>query len=502
MGFVHPEHADIFVSYAWENDKPGPGLKTGWVSFFFDFLVLGLAQKLGSTRDFSIFIDRKMPSNTRLTPELEAQVRTSALLLPILSPSYLGSDWCKLELATFLDEEARRATGSRSRIFAVEYERVEPPAGVKDLLRKRFWTEDPVSQETRVLGFPELLPADKERYYDILNDLCNDIASELKLQKQERGKSTTSVPVSAPANVGASPPAIKAAPVSGPTVYLAETTDDLEIPHDEVKRYLVQAGFRILPERNLPGELASFQEKVRQDLQESILFVQLLSAVLGRKFEGSEQRLPAVQCACAAGLGKPILQWRSPKVDLTAVPIGAHRTLLDGPEVMKVGLEEFKAAIVTRVRKLLMPPPPAVAKGDANCFIFVNASEDDMALARSIKAELDRRKVGNALPLRSGKVSSDREDLEQNLRECDGLLVIFGQTEPHWVRSQLLQSRKILYQRERPLRAIGIYEGPPQKSEDSLGGFSLPNLEVLRCDAGPSTDAIGQFVDTVLARGI
>ncbi len=494
MGFVHPERADVFVSYARVDDKPATGVEVGWVTTLVRSLESSLARKLGRADYSSLWTDNQLAAGARLTPDLEAGVRSSATILMLLSPGYLASHWCMAEMAAFLDEDARRPKGKHRRVYAIECDRLEPPALLKDILRTRFWEEDPDSKRPRLLGFPVPDPKADKRYYNKVDDLAVDIASELQLQKSEFPAPGVPAAGIAPANPAPSKPA------SGLSIFLSETTDDLEDQRDEVKRFLIQAGHRILPERQLPQDLMEFEERVQADLSGSILFVQLLSEVSGRKFADTEKRFPAVQRDLAAGMSRSILQWRSPVVDLARVAAGPHRELLDGPEVMKVGLEEFKAAILTRVKKLTAPPPPPVVKGDANCFIFVNASDDDLPLAKTIKAELDRRNVGNALPLRSGKVSQDRADFEQNLRECDGLLVVFGQSEPHWVRSQLLQSRKILSQRESPLTAIGVYEGPPTKADDALGGFSLPNLKVLRGDSGAGAEVIGHFIETVLTR--
>ena len=76
---------------------------------------------------------------------------------------------------------------------------------------------------------------------------------------------------------------------------------------------------------------ARIEAAVRADLQDALLFVQLLSEVPGRKLEGSEQRRVAAQHAVARALGKPIVQWHSPKTELQHIACATHRALINGP---------------------------------------------------------------------------------------------------------------------------------------------------------------------------
>ena len=465
-----------------------------------------------------------------------------------------------------------------------------------------------------------------------------------------------------------------------PAVYLAEASDDLEDLRDEVKRYLDQAGYQVRPANRLPENIDGFEDAVRVELDRSVVYVQLLSAVAGRKFDGLDRRRVAAQHDLVAGRSMPVLLWRrrtppDPSFDvflshnskdkarvkalaerlsamglrvwfddwnikpgddiylaiergleaarkvvlclspaavgsdwtglerstvlfrdptnagrrfvpllladctlpdtlrrykyvdfrqdtaaafeelLTAcrregdatrpgttattentarppeqaeqtqpiallggepeapgggvsgaavspeVKDSAHRKLLEDPEVMAVDIEEFKATIVERVRKVLTPQAPSKKEQiGGDYLVFVNAAEDDLQLAASVSQELDRRSIGYVLPLRQGQPSDLRQDLEQNLKECDGVILIFGRTGELWVRSQLLQARKISPQRDYPLRIIAVYEGPPPKEGTDLG-IKLPRvpLRIMRCYSGPDEFELNGFVDALRA---
>ena len=441
----------------------------------------------------------KLPSNARATPEIDAKVRDSAILLLILSDGYLASEWCGREMSLFLDEEIKRRKDTGSRIFVVEYSDVQRPPALKDVVGSRFWEMDARKKRPHTLGF---LKRDREdeRYSERVLDLCHDIVAELKCQKAQMSvpEPTTSTDNKPARNRSATHPGGK---VIGPTVYLAEVSDDLEDMRDEVKRYLVQAGYGVLPQSLYPSEPAGFEAAARADLERSDLFVQLLSGVAGRKLDGSERRRVAAQHEMVVER-MPVLQWRSRDLDVGKATNPAHRALLDGPDVMAVDIAEFKGAIARRVAAILAPAPPK-KKDLVGCdlLVFINAAEDDIPLAECVSKELDRRSISYVLPLRVGKPSEIGRDLDLNLTECDALMLIFGRTEPLWVKSQILRSRKIMASRERPLHVIGIYEGPPPKPENGLGiKLSNVHMHVLKCHAGPDRAEIEKFVSVLQAR--
>jgi hypothetical protein len=89
--------------------------------------------------------------------------------------------------------------------------------------------------------------------------------------------------------------------------------------------------------------------------------------------------------------------------------------------------------------------------------------------------------------------------LEESLKACDGLVLIYGTSEPSWVRDQLRQGRKLLSQRKDPLAALAIYVGPPpQKKELAV---AMPDLITLDGRAGVNPDTLRQFIERLTHEG-
>lgn len=95
---------DVFISYARADNRQG---RSKWVEALHELLAPKISSLL--RRDANIWIDWKIEDGTDVPPELVSAVSDSRLLLVILSPRYLGSPWCELELTP------RRAEISRGK---------------------------------------------------------------------------------------------------------------------------------------------------------------------------------------------------------------------------------------------------------------------------------------------------------------------------------------------------------------------------------------------------
>jgi hypothetical protein len=98
-------------------------------------------------------------------------------------------------------------------------------------------------------------------------------------------------------------------------------------------------------------------------------------------------------------------------------------------------------------------------------------------------------------PLEQGPPDIVRQDLEESLRQCDGVVLVYGRTGAEWVRNQLRLGRKVLALRERPLNAMAIVEGPPPEKPDI--GAAIPNMLTLNCRSGIDTTVLRSFANSL-----
>jgi hypothetical protein len=394
------------------------------------------------------------------------------MLLAVRSPAYVASEWCRRELDTFAD---LIAAGERRSIFVVEldpdYETAHLPSLLADLKRAHFWVRDRKTGAARALGDP--LPSGE--YYCAVDDLVQDLVAELKQMKTARPRSATAVPLA----------------LNG-AVFLADVTDDLDEQRSNIKRYLDQAGIAVLPKNSFSLHPEAFRQTVREGLAEADVFVQLLSDIPGKRPPDLPEGYVKCQLELARSLDRPILQWRSPTLDMATVQDNAQRALLDAPTVLAEGIEDFKREIRHRLEDRRTAPPRPLF---ADPFILVDRYSTDKPLAEQLCDILSRYDAGTMEPEDDHDPAKFREDLQNKLEECNALILIYGATPKSWVDEHLRVLQKMLTRRSRPLRGWAIVEGPPDP-KDRLS-VRLPRMRVIDCRAGIQEAEVKRFLESL-----
>lgn len=95
MKTVPWEH-DIFISYAHIDDTPLMEEEAGWVSKFHTTLDALVKQIAGD--DLTIWRDLRLQGNDYFCDTLVGALPKSSVLVSILSPRYVKSEWCLKEL--------------------------------------------------------------------------------------------------------------------------------------------------------------------------------------------------------------------------------------------------------------------------------------------------------------------------------------------------------------------------------------------------------------------
>jgi hypothetical protein len=472
MAFVPGYEHDIFVSYAHLDNEPITGGRSGWVDALAEKLLVEVSQRLG-TREFALWMDHQLDGNRPITPEILQAIQKSATLLVVMSPSYLNSEWCRRERTAFLSLiRDRVGTGSVFVVFARDVPRTGVPTEFGDLIGFRFWIQDDEARADRPLGISD--PTERI-YISRLLQLSHDLKQQLERLRSGGGH--------APKRVE---------PAAGqPAVFVARSTEDLEDREDELKSYLSQAEIAVLPQTRYPqSDPSAFEAAMRQDLARSRAYVQLLSASRGRELDFlPPMRHPKLQHDIALAAGLPRLLWRDRALDLDTVKDPDHRVILDAARAC--GMEEFKRAVLEEARRT----PEVARPKKSSVMVFVNADSQDLPLAQNVANMLSQHHVECYWPLANGTPEDVRRDLEENLSNCDGLLLIYGTSSAQWVRTQLRQGRKIMSQRERPLAALAVFEGPPVTKEDLA--VAIPDLLTVNCRNGWDELALGRFVATL-----
>ena len=118
-------------------------------------------------------------------------------------------------------------------------------------------------------------------------------------------------------------------------------------------------------------------------------------------------------------------------------------------------------------------------------------------MASNLCEALESHGCAYAVPIHEGKADAIRKDMEANLLDCDGLMIVYGQITAAWVREQLRQWQKMCFRREKPLLALAVCEGPPDR-EHPLG-MKLPQMQIIDCRGGVEVRRLQPFLHTLTA---
>ena len=517
---------DIFISYGHVDDEDPAGDVRGWVDLLVERLpsvaVGYLGYKPRIWRD-----ERSLRGNDLLRAAIGEGVSRSLLLVPILSPRYVLSDWCRRELDAFCAAPAPAAAGVeayRSRIFKVvktplllPHLRDKEPEPLRELIGYPFYElEGDMPREFS----PDVVPGKDQRYWDALRRLAWDIANMLAALKPEQGSpqtgAATQTVVAAPTGVAARPPAAAqdaAAPTTvspatasssahaavtksvalapngagaSKTVYLAETTSDLARERDAVRDELRQRGYGVLPEQKLPLDSKdALAEAVSRDLARSCLSVHLVGSRYGSTPEDDARSVVCVQIEMAAGRGAAAssfqrLLWMPPGLSTAALEIaderqrsfvaGLQNRVTAGAELLQTSVEDLK----TRIVEKLTPKAPAAGRADRRSRlkqVYLICENRDRGLIRPIKEYLFKENFEVITWQDEGAADRLMEYHRKNLRECDAALIYFGSGDEPWVRKNLEDLEKAYgYGREDDWSASAVYVGSPpnDQKEDFL----------------------------------
>ncbi len=473
-GFKH----DLYISYAHLDNEAQLAGQEGWVSAFHRSLEVRVGQLLGKKP--SIFRNPKSRGDDALDEDQIEHLPASALLISVLSPRYIKSEWCTRELREFLRASSRTGGpkwGSKYRMFKV-IKTPTPvdrhPPEIQRLLGYEFYTTD------RETGRPRELdqifgPEAQREYWARLDDLAHDIAELLE-------KTAASDVVPAPdattsAGFGAPASPAKASPGEGSkgSIYLAQTTHDLKGEHDALRRDLHRHGYTILPDRPLPLVEDELRSYVRETLQRCLMSLHMLGRNYGLVPEGATDSLIVLQNEmaverCASGAFSRLI-WIPPQLEVAderqrsfIERIRNDPRMQKDCDLLETSLEDLK----TFVHQVLNPPPrkgeprTRATVGDDVKRIYLICDQRDQDTVSPLGNALFERGFEVITPVFEGDEAEVREDHEENMRLCDAVLLYYGAGNELWLRRKLREVQKSAgLGRTEPIRAKGIWVAPP-----------------------------------------
>ena len=495
--------SDAFISYAHlDNIELIEGQK-GWVSNLHRALEVRVAQLLGKQPE--IWRDPKLTGNDNFADTLIERLRHVATLVTVVSPRYVQSEWTLRELSAFA-KAAETQGGIRFhdklRIFKVLKTPVpldKHPPELQPVLGYEFFKIDPETGRVRELN--EIFGPEAQRDFWLkLDDLAHDICYLLEFLHDQGAAS------SEPKAQG---------------VFLAEATSDLREQRETLRRDLQQHGYVVFPTRPLSSVASEVKAAVSEDLAKCQLSVMLVGKNHSFVPEGGTESLLEIQNQLAIGREKegklsrllwipPGLQVEDERQIKLIERLRMDPLLIQNADLLETYLEDLRTTIYDKLKKAAAPAPAPVATptpapttqspvpqtqaATLRSLYIINDQRDSEAVSPWVEKLFDHFEVLQSVF--DCDEAEMREYHDENLRNCDGVLIFYGSTNELWVRRKLREIQKAPgYGRTKPAPVVGIVVAPPRSQEKER--FRTHEAMVVPQFEGLSPDALQQFITSL-----
>jgi len=438
-GYVPGLEWDVFVSYAHVSDQPDR-----WVSRFRDELKRAVSAALD--HEARIWFDAGcLTGGDEIKGKIQADLRRTAVMVPVVSPGYLRSEFCTIhELEWYFSQGA----GQVVPVLKIPLEEGQVLPLPPDLKRIEFY-------QISVDNYVEFDP-DEEQFAQKLRDVAQAIVHKLRQMRKSRQRIYLSQP-----NLSTADALLKR--VRGTL---------LDEFHGQ--------GFRVLPDQIIFSSITDDQIRAWQEKSDVVVLLR----------PADSDPLTERQVVIARELDKTTI--------MGVTNLGeAGSTASTEPAVLLTG-SGWREEIIRRVQQKLRPeaaPAPA-APGRRDLYLLCSPEDFDQSwelrnLILRDTAYADQYRV--LLPefaLRDP--FKFQKDHDEKLKASDGVLLYWGSAEKSWFESQdeEVLPRAIGWLRKRSYLAEAKYisapEAPdklrvePKRGEFVIRRFGPPRLDDLR----------------------
>ena len=446
---------DLFVSYSPADDR------TKWVQSFVEMLQSQVQQILG--RKVNFFFDLQFRTGMDVSDELVESLHASRILLVILSPSYLESDWCRKELQEFLSH----STTTVPNLFVVEAESVpreEWPQELRRLSTHVMWDS---SGTTPLRLDPKFGDEFRMRFTRRAYEIGYLIAKRL----QEFG--------------GAA-----ALSEDKPAVYLAECARDRRAARAVIQAELTRLGYTILPDRELPREETAFVAEVERLLPKCTLSIHLVGTGYGAVPDGMTEKSIvmlqneiAVRASRSSGLKRIIslpTETRGANALQQEFIDRIHRDpdLQFGADLITGGIEELKMVILSALRDAERPVDSAAAQ-PAEKLVYLLCDARDRLAAVPLVKHLRDRGANTRLTLFTGDAVEVRNANEKLMMAADAIVLFYGSGDETWMYHQQNELRKVRgARRSKPPLTFTVLAAPASDDKEIIAATEKNVIDV------------------------
>jgi hypothetical protein len=481
---------DLFISYAHIDNEPLTPEQQGWITRFHASLEALLSMRMGGKA--RIWRDDRLRENEIFDKEIVKQFPQTALLVSVLTPRYLNSDWCNREVAEFCkcaEKNGGVVIDNKSRIFKVLKTPVETQEKLPEVMRAvlgyEFFTMEDGTPLELDSAYGEKFAQDYNRK---VGKLAWDISQLLKTLATGNGDHGHD----------------KEGPAK-PTVYLAACSYDRDKAREILEGELKRHGYTVLPDQELPRHEDEYVATVERLLKRCKLSIHIVGESYGGVPDGpSEKSEVMLQNELAAKQSKTDqlkrVIWlpegtRSKHPQQQAFIDALHQDAEAqiGADLITADIEGLKTSIHAILAKLERPEPqlPAAqaAASEQTKLIYLVCNEKDRKATVPLRKFCRGLGFEVAIPAFEGDATAVREAHQQLLTNADVVILFYGAGDEAWKRTIDNELKKMPgYRSGKPLISYTFLADPKTTDKEDLIDMEEPNL----------INGLGDFSDTMM----
>jgi len=487
MGLVAGYDNDVFVSYSHIDNQPFGDPPSGWVDTFHAQLENFVRVRVG--KPVEVWRDKRLTGAEVFSDEIEQQLRKSAVLVSIVSPGYLQSQWCNRELLAFTSAARDRGNlhvGNLTRVFKVvrlPVDRSALSSLLDEVLGTDFFRVDAASKRARDLLLDPDAAASK-MFSARVDDVAQDVSTVLKALSLGQDAGAVAAPSSAAG-----------------TVFLAWTSADLSEDRERLRRELVARNYRVLPDGTPPLDAAALRQSVSEGLREAKVAVHLVGNHYGFVPEGEQRSVIELQCDDSiyqsSHSAAARVFWLAPSASAEDSRVVALRDALQRqlPSAARVDMltkqtiEDLKTLVLDRLNTT---SKPAARVKTASACVYLMCDQLDRESVAPIQDFLFDQSLEVRLPLFDGDADQIRAEHYETLKECDGVLIFWGSAKEGWLRTMLRDLNKVFgLGRPADYKAKSLYVADHDPTKAS---FRTHEVSIIQPNGGFDPDALRPFI--------
>ncbi len=468
---------DVLITFADKDNESTQKVEGGWAANFKRFLELMLYQVLGEKP--RVVLKSEFDSLTASTLD------KVGVMVSIVSHDFITSGQCLDTVEAFVQKVGDSSPIRLFKVLKAPLTLQEQPTRLRDLMAYEMYQLDIESGAMKEYS-DFFSPEAEKQYWMIMVDLAYDIHEALLFLKDGSVKAE-----------------VKSL-LKSKTIYLAETSHDLAIQRNIIKRELQRYGYVVLPRHSLPISEAAVKAVVQKDLEDSSHSIHLIGNSYGEIPDGAETSVVEIQNDLAT---KESIAKRSRKEDFTRlIWISANMRNLsdrqksfiealkrdteaqDGTEILQTPLEDFKNIMREELVEAHDRKGGNEVRGKS---IYLLHDRVDKNEVKPYLEMIEKSGFQVIQPAFTGELLDVRKHHINNLRNLDGAIIFKGKVNDQWVQMKVLDLLKAPgFGRNKPIKAKAL-----MSSDNAvLNNYKGQNLTLISSQGDDSMEKLKTFL--------